>query len=610
MKKFVVGLCLIIVMMSVAGCDKQSKDKDQDVLTISLTHNNIPLIEALRKEFKDIEFRIDDYYGNNPTEYYSKKLECNDYGDILINTIQLNNETAKDKLLDISGYGFVGNYQTEMLKQYDVDGGIYQLPGPVMIRSMAYNKTLFKEKGWKEPKNHKELVKLCKKIRKETDITPISFGAVGVGYYFTTMTTYAQTKYLTEANWIKNEKNYLKGKASCSHIFADGIKMVEDLIQANAFDVEKNEDFWDTQAIEYMVDRKSAMVNIWACQDKFIELTAKSKDEFELIPFYNNEGDALLGTIVSAHVGLSKSLGKKENKKKLENAIRVMEWLAKEENMNYMKSGETEIMPLENADNSDTAEVYSDVWEANISGMKAPMLYTNYEDIMIETAEFIKDAMIKGDDLGGLVELIDKRHKELLKDSGENAILKVTDRFTHEQTIKLMADVILTNSKADIALLSDSEDLKDGVPNRYGVGGKLYEGNYYSQNINVCVPGEGDKIVTTTLTGKQIRKLVEEGKYETATRVDDESKRGSAYFRYLWTGMDVTMKDGKVVSMKLSDGKEIKDKDKITVAFSDTDIPEDKKKDMKLKDQGITCLDAFMKYIEEHDGVLSPKDVK
>ena len=53
--------------------------------------------------------------------------------------------------MDISGYNFVGNYESSLLNQYDVDGAIYMLPGPFIIRSMVYNKTLFEEKGWQAP---------------------------------------------------------------------------------------------------------------------------------------------------------------------------------------------------------------------------------------------------------------------------------------------------------------------------------------------------------------------------------------------------------------------------------------------------------------------------
>lgn len=86
--------------------------------------------------------------------------------------------------MDISGYNFVGNYESSLLNQYDVDGAIYMLPGPVIIRSMVYNKTLFEEKGWQAPSTHGQLVDLVRADPGRKRYDPDCFGAKGIGLLF------------------------------------------------------------------------------------------------------------------------------------------------------------------------------------------------------------------------------------------------------------------------------------------------------------------------------------------------------------------------------------------------------------------------------------------
>lgn len=70
---------------------------------------------------------------------------------------------------DLSAHPVVANYQAEALNRSAVDANIYWLPGPSKVDCMLYNKTLFKQYGWKVPKTFDEFVEVCLQIREDTN---------------------------------------------------------------------------------------------------------------------------------------------------------------------------------------------------------------------------------------------------------------------------------------------------------------------------------------------------------------------------------------------------------------------------------------------------------
>ena len=602
-QKAVAFLLMGITLLHTAACSGLKKANDsQNTIKITLSPRYTNLESVLETEFPDIRFEFEHYTGPASTEYLRTQLMHDDAGDIFLSTLKFDDITCKEHLMDISGYNFVGNYESSLLNQYDVDGAIYMLPGPVIIRSMVYNKTLFEEKGWQAPSTHGQLVDLVRQIRAESDMTPIAFGAKGLGYYFTTMTTFAQTAYLMDVHGQEWEQAYLKGDISCKAGFQPGIDMLQQLIDADAYDIELDSENWDVGAIQRMIDREAAMVAIWGSQENFVDLTEDCTDEFVLFPFYSENGDPLLGTHVSPNIGLTKHLEKPENKGKLENATRILEWLSTPEGMANLNVGMADILPLTAADNQETAKTYRDVWETNLSGMKAPMLYAGYEDVLIQASEFIRNAMIDGKSLDGLVELIDNLHQAALAAPEEQSLGSVSERFSHEETVQLVANALHTAGLADITMASSGGRKQDAV-NYKGVSGKLYEGNLYITDLPIWMPGNESNayIEVMELTGEQIRSAVETGK-----TIQMEGGN-TADFEYYWAGMRADIIDGKVNTMQLDNGTEITADRVYSVAFAKGDYTEALKNLGNPVAQSTYCLDLFKAYLADNTPLTPPE---
>ena len=573
------ALMLLLAAGLLAGCgNTDNADStslftgDPDALQIFIWGNSDHK-KILVEQFPDIKFDFYEYNGMNITASMAQVLERDDLGDIHINTLRVADEVAKEHMMDLSGTTLCDKYEPSMLHQYDVNGAIYQLPGSVSIRCILYNKDMFEAHGWKEPQSFDELVALCKQIRQETDdITPIVMGGAACGYYFTTMTTYSQCEYLYKPEGAQWAKDYAAGKASAKEGFASGFEMLQALIDARAFDYEKNDNLWDRELFERRMDTdEAAMMFLWGSQDAVAQEVENSPNQYGVMPFYNREGVAFLGTTVSYNIGLSKNLEEKGNEKKLADALRVMEWLSSSEGIYAITNDtSTSIFPLKEEENPYSFKLYQDLWEENLDCIKAPMLYAGYEDILIPTGEAIMAAIKDNGSLDGITDLMDEVHQQYLK-GGDAAIAvgSFAKDFTHQETVQLLAATLQEMGDSDISLVSDGF-VNGDISNSSGAHFRFYNGSLKEEQLSCTVPGNTQvaPCVRMELTGAQIKELIEKGKL---VKGDEESTPTQAYFDYYWAGMQAEMKNGTVISMTLDDGTKMEDSQTYTVTFGAED---------------------------------------
>lgn len=191
-----VVLFAIAAAAGIGGCAKKAREHPEtDALTVMVRRDET--VEKFQEKFPDIPFEFHYYDGKNPTAELQMLAKHHDITDIYIGNLLLDGEKAEENLMDLSGYSFCDAFNPSLLNQCDIGGHIYQIPMALTIRCIIYNKEMFDTYGWEEPKTFDELTALCRRIREETDgVTPIVFGGADIGYYFTTMATFAQTEFL------------------------------------------------------------------------------------------------------------------------------------------------------------------------------------------------------------------------------------------------------------------------------------------------------------------------------------------------------------------------------------------------------------------------------
>ncbi len=622
-KKFLISaLMLLLTAGLLAGCSNAQEAEstslftgDPDAIQIFIWGNSDHK-DILTEKFPDIKFDFYEYNGINITATIAKLLEKDELGDIHINSLRVTDENAKEHLMDLSGMTLCNKYEPSMLNQYDIDGAIYQLPGSVSVRCILYNKGMFEEYGWKEPQSFDELVTLCKQIREETNgITPIVMGGATCGYYFTTMTTFSQAEYLYTPEGAEWAKKYAAGEASAKDGFASGFEMMQELIDARAFDYEKNEGLWDTELFKARMNtNEAAMMFLWGSQDAVAREIEHSSNEYGVMPFRNREGTAFLSNTVSYNISLSKKLEEKGNEKKLADAQRIIEWLSSSEGIYAITNDtSTSIFPLKEEENPYSFKLYQDLWEENLDCIKAPMLYAGYEDVLVPTGDAIMAAVKENGSLDQIPGMMDTLHQEYLK-GGKEAIEigNFAEDFSHEETVQLLAITLQEMGDSDISLVSDGI-IKGKVSNNSGGHLKFYKGPLVEEQLACTLPGNNQltPCVQMKLTGAQIKTLLEKGKQvvmfegERSGKYLDSTEGAVAwdYFDYYWAGMNVDMKDGKVISMTLDDGTKMEDEQTYTVTFAPTDYTDGIEQIGNPVNLDYPAKEALRTYIQKHSPV-------
>ncbi len=596
-KKLAAVLICAAMLLSLTACDGKTPNSsgsgDEAVaLNILEINNNYfrNFTKAIKNSVPDIPLNIEYYSGSNPSGYITQKLTSQDPPDIVYLTIQLSDEFQQKYLMDLSSYDFLKNYNLSLVNQRDVNGAVYTLPADYSIISMLYNKTLFEEHGWKVPTTYDELVALCEQIRKEEpELIPITHAGSMPGTYWRLIGEIAQCGFLGTREGMLWQEKFVAGEASFEEGFGETINKLQALIDAGAFDIAdkeaKNNDVTDN-----LLNRKAAMSFTIGGFPYLVTNLKECEDEIGGIPYLGDTPEQQFLNVSVNSIGISKKLSEPGNEKKLEAALKVMEYLSSEEGQNAMRVAVTDVSPLAGSVPSEEFPPYKDVWDVFSSGSAAPYILEGYEDVWVDAGTFVKNELFDGGSLDGLSEKMDELHKAALSnDTAPAKVATVPEDLTHPQTVQLMADLLL-NAGGDVAVVSDGGAI-NGVPNPNGVSGRLFAGEIDNDSYYICIPGnKGKNLAKLTLTGEELFRLLENGR---AMTFEDKS----AVFDYYWAGLDAVMENGKITSATLSDGRTVEPDGKYQVIMSSADY--DAEAYPNMEDTGIVISDAYLEYMTD-----------
>ncbi len=597
--KKLAAVCLCAAMLlSVTACGGRTPDSpgsgDDETAALNILEVNNDYFrnftKAVRNSAPDMPLNIEYYCGSNPSGYIQQKLAGSEPPDIVYFSGTLSAEFQQKYLLDLSGYDFLENYQLSLVNQRDVDGAVYSLPANYSIICMMYNKTLFEEHGWEVPTTHSELVSLCRQIREdEPGLIPITHAGSMAGTYWRLIGEIAQCGFLSTQDGMLWQEKFVAGEASFEEGFGDTISKLQELIDAGAFDIAdkeaKNNDVTDN-----LLNRKAAMSFAIGGFPYLVTNLKDCRDEIGGFPYLGDTPEQQFLNVSVNNIGISKKLSEPGNEKKLEAALKVVEYLSTEEGQNTMHVAVTDVSPLAGSVPSEEFPPYKDVWDVFSSGSSAPYILEGYEDIWVEGGTFVKNELFTSGSLDGLSEKMDELHKLALGEgSAPVHVATVPEDLTHLQTVQLMADLLL-GAGGDVAVVSDG-GAKDGVPNTGGVSGRLFAGELDHDSYNICIPGNSGKtLVKLTLTGEELFCLLENGRTMT---FEDKS----AVFDYYWAGMDAVLENGKIVSAVLSDGRTVEKDGEYTVIISAVDY--DTEVYPGGEDTGSVIKDAYLEFMTD-----------
>lgn len=589
------GLCAVLLLSLAACVGKPTNTPDSgndEAVTLNILeiNNNYfrNFTQAIKNSVPDIQLNIEYYSGSNPTAYINQRLASQDPPDIVYFTTMFSDEFQQQYLMDLSSYDFLKNYNLSLVNQRDIDGAVYALPASYSIICMMYNKTLFAEHGWKVPTTHSELVALCKQIRaEEPGLIPITHPGSMPGTYWRLLGEMAQCGFLGTGEGLLWQKKYVAGEASFEEGFGDTLQKLQELIDAGAFDIAdkeaKNNDVTDN-----LLSRRAAMSFPIGGFPYLLKNLKDCPDEIGGIPYLGDTPERQFLNVNVNSIGISKRLSQPGNEKKLEAALKVMEYLSTEEGQNAMHVAVTDVSPLAGSAPSEEFPPYKDVWDVFSSGSAAPYILAGYEDVWVEAGTFVKNELFTSGSMDGLSQKMDELHQvSLSNQTAPAAVATVPEDLTHPQTVQLMAD-LLHSAGGDVAVVSDGGAM-GGVPNPNGISGRLFAGEMDYDSYYICIPGnKGKTLVKLTLTGEELFRLLENGRTMTF-----EEK--SAVFDYYWSGMDAVMENGKITSATLSDGRAVEPDGKYEVIICASDY--DAEAYPNGEDTGMVIGDAYLEFM-------------
>ena len=598
MKKLI-SLCLtVVLLLSLTGCGSVSKPKpapsDEEPVRLSVLCINSDysrnFIRTIQTHFPDVQLQVEYYAApNNASGYVERLIESGNSPDIVYTGALLQENLQKEYLLDLSTYDFAGLYSVSIMNQRDVDGALYMLPGTYSVFSMLYNKSLFEEKGWAVPTTHDEFIALCRQIREETDIIPVTHCGFAVGTYWRMLGTLAQTGFLCTPEGAEWTKAFLRGEASFETGFGDALRMMQDWKDAGVLDASDAQSSINDMYVKLM-NREAAMAYTVGGLAALSKAIAGGEDRIGAFPFLGERRDSgLLTTSMNFNFGLSKALGDSGNERRLAKALEIMAYLSSEEGQKELAVLDTDVSPLGKKTPPAENTPYADVWELVEGGDCLPYLLSDYYDIWVQCGSELKEALLGNGSLASIASDMDEFHQKALVDQhAASPLATVEADMTHPQTVQVMAD-LLYEMGADVAIVSDGTFI-GSVANTTGVSGRLLAGNLYPESYNITIPGALNKsVIRLTLTGKELFALLEGGRSVTE---DGET----AVFDYYWSGMDAEMKDGRIVSAVLRNGTPVEESGTYQVLIATGDY--DSTAYPGGEDTGIIVSDAYLKVME------------
>ena len=469
-------------------------------------------VELLKEKEPEIRLEFISYTGSNATGYGWTQMRADDIPDIFITTQILDDDLAKERLADLSGYSFINGFPTSVLDQVSIDGGIYLLPTSYSMYGIYYNKTLMKEKGWEVPSDFAELETLCAEIRKE-GLIPGVIGTKLTGTPFSAVFNLAKTGWLTTPEGVRWEQDFLAGNATAESVWEGTMDYVGKYVSMGMFTTDP-EDRNDAQLIlDYLGNRKAVFCT--AVMPVNITSFPETGDELGMMPYIGEDGSKNVYMYnPTYYFGISKRLTEPGNEKKLEDAIRILSLLYSQEGQNTLIDESTPcIMSALNSTMVSEDSLIYDAHQALRQGRAFPMTYVGWDSVLADMGQAFKEWFRGENGMDGTacIARMDELQQNALNHSTQKDFCESTEDFTLEETGKLLGKALGSAVGADAVMVPIGGFHEGAIELRSGVTGKLYAGKINTDVASSLCPSTDGKYTVMTMTGAQAKELAQAG---------------------------------------------------------------------------------------------------
>lgn len=495
--------------ISLSGCSNTSSGgSDHEPLTLMTYGVDYSAFEAaLAEKYPEVKLEFVSYDGKDSTDYAYSQLKAGQITDIFAVSIPpYNKQLQVDNLIDLSAEDFLTRINLNLLSEVTVDGSVYMLPSNANFFGTYVNKTLFEKHGWEIPTSLNELEALLPKIQ-EAGVTVSECNAEFAGTCFAYLFDVSAPDFLTTLEGQQWVDDFLAGKEPATGHLDGSVATFKRLLDLGMFHVTGNKDA-ETGARFKEGNTAFLCANTAFASSQNDDGTG---DQYQLIPYLSADGsNNIIVTKVNFHYGLSKEL--ENNSQKLEDALKVMDFLATSEGQATLVKADNTYSPLKEDALSEDDPLY-ELGKMVDEGKSMPLIYAGWEDYVVAIGNYAQSFM-KGElTEAELLSSIDAWQADVVASDGAPALATVEDDLEKEQAAQLVGMIFAKAVNADCALISLGDYHGPSLVNKDGENAKIFAGVDLDQNV-VCTfnpLGWYGTISTATLTGKQINEWLEAG---------------------------------------------------------------------------------------------------
>lgn len=502
-----------LMLLSACAPEEKAPDSqpDSEALTWFTWNGFDNFLDLAAQTYPDIELEFSAYAGANRTGYSWAQMRGDDIPDIFITSQILDEELAKERLMDLSSYDFVNDFSTSLLDQVAIDGGIYLLPVNNAMYGIYYNKTLMEEHGWKVPASFAELEELCVQIKK-AGLIPGVIGTELTGNTFSAVFNLAKTSWLTTPEGVAWERNFLAGNATAAGMWEGTMDYVQRYIDIGMFETDPEALSNAVLVRDYLGGRKSVFCTAtWTSSITELE----SGDKLGIMPYIGEDGSKNIYMYSpSSYIGISRRLTQPGNEKKLENAVKLLSLLYTPEGQAAFITENTPciLSVLDSAGVPEDSLIY-DAQQALLEGRAFPMTYAHWENVLPDIGQAFREWFRGENGMDGpkCISQMDELQSNYLSTQDIIYFSESTADFTMEETARLVGKALGSAAGADAAMVLYTETYREGIRLTTGVTGKLYQDRINAEVSNSIAPGEDGEYAILTMTGAQAKELEKTG---------------------------------------------------------------------------------------------------
>lgn len=572
-----------ITLFSLASCNLGNQNATHDPVTlINAQRDYEGLIQLVKEQYPEINIKIEAYRGRNMSAYCKQQLETGSMPDIYSTTQAWEASYQEKNLLDLSGYKVSSLYNTARLGEYAIEGKNYLLPFDYTVTGIAYNKTLFEDKGISVPTSFTELKEVTIPALNEkginTSVCLLNLPGSAFNYFFNVsgalyMNTKSGREWRSGFSDVKSD-TFASDNASvkeCASYFQEWI---------DCGMIQYTEGVSDSQTKVEEEFQKGNTAFMLGTIQRYTQNDDGSGDKYSLMPWLSRDGKSnIYITSPTRLYGLNKELGKSENKQKLEDALHVLEVLSTNEGYKAINgTTSSNLCSINGFEAPTTSSYYENAVDAVSHGKAMDIVYTGWDDYL---APYGNDLLswVKGEEgknatsslsyLDGL--------KRNLKDNGKKVYATVTEELDTVQAAQLTGQIFMDKiSESEGALVSYNvydSSIKANLENSYGANGRILKGDMTEEYITVWLAtGWYEKIQTVHFKGSKLKEMAKQG---------TDTRNTGFYYPYVFM---------------TKDGKELEDDREYTFVLVGHNRKE--RETMGLIDTGIVGLDAAKEYLD------------